>query len=31
MESLTRVGSGMGREPGWIKGKDRASFVANDN
>ena len=23
--------SGMGREPGWIKGKDRAAFVVEDN
>jgi DNA-binding protein H-NS len=23
--------SGMGREPGWIKGKDRAAFVVNDD
>lgn len=23
--------SGMGREPGWIKGKDRATFTAGDN
>lgn len=23
--------SGMGREPGWIKGKDRAAFVVSDN
>lgn len=22
--------SGMGREPGWIKGKDRAAFVVGD-
>ena len=23
--------SGMGREPGWIKGKDRATFVVSGN
>jgi len=23
--------SGMGREPGWIKGKDRVAFVVKDN
>ncbi|CAN7793129.1 H-NS histone family protein [Caballeronia sp. LjRoot34] len=23
--------SGKGREPGWIKGKDRATFIAGDN